>query len=152
AAQAAADHLFAQQLSAERPNAEDVGDRIGVPPFRQHRHRDDATDLLAEPTRATDRVHHLAQQRALARFALDAAGALARGELTLELLDLRACSVAESLVQRIAAFDLARIDQQRARAGEASALIVLVAEQFETPDVEGRSVALRRIAALESGD
>ena len=75
AAQAAPDHLLAQKLGAERADAQDVGDGVGVPAFRQHRYRDDAANLLAEPAGAADRVHHLAQQRALARFALRGAGA-----------------------------------------------------------------------------
>ena len=152
AAQAAADHLLAQKLGAEGANAEDVGHGIGVPAFGQHRHRDDAADLLAEPAGAADGVHHLAQQLALARFALRAAGAFAGGKLALELLDLRAGGVAESLVQRIAGFDLARVDQQRARAGKTAALVVIVSEQLEMAGMEGRTLALLRIAALEAGD
>ena len=70
AAQAAPDHLLAQKLGAEGADAEDVGDGVRVPPFGQHGHRDHAADLLAEPARTADGVHHLAQQRALARLAL----------------------------------------------------------------------------------
>ena len=40
--------LFAEQLAAEAPNAENLGNRIGVPAFRQHRHRDYVANLLAE--------------------------------------------------------------------------------------------------------
>ena len=129
-----------------------MGDGVGVPAFGQHRHRDHAADLLAEPAGAADGVHHLAQQLALAGLALHAAGAFARGELALELLDLRAGRVAEALVQRIAGFDLARVDQQRPRTGKARALVVIVAEQLEMPGMEGRAFAFLRIAALEAGD
>jgi hypothetical protein len=107
-------------LGTERANAEDVSHRIDVPPFGQHRHRDDAADLFAEPTDATDGVHHLAQQSALAGFPLRAGRPLASGKLALELFDLRAGSVAEPLVQCIAGFDLARVDQQCPRAGKAA--------------------------------
>lgn len=116
AAKAAADDLFAQKLRAESPKAEDMGHGVGVPAFGQHRYRDDTANLLAEPARASDRVHHLAQQFALARFALRAAGAVAGGTLPLELFDLRAGGVAKTLVERVAGFDLSGVDQQRARA------------------------------------
>ena len=36
-------------------------DRQTIPPFAQHRDRDDAFDLFAEFARFADRVHHLAQ-------------------------------------------------------------------------------------------
>jgi len=49
AAQAAADDLLAQEFGAERAHPQDVGDRVGVPALGQHRDRDDATHLLAEP-------------------------------------------------------------------------------------------------------
>ena len=61
-AQAAADHLLAQELAAERAHAEDVGDGVGVPALGEHRDRDDAADLLAELAPLADGVHHLAQQ------------------------------------------------------------------------------------------
>ena len=85
-------------------------------------------------------------------FALRAAGAFAGRELALELLDLGTGGVAEALVERIAGFDLAGVDQQRARAGKAAALVVIVAEQLEMAGMEGRALALLRIAALEAGD
>ena len=80
------------------------------------------------------------------------AGALAGRELALELLDLRAGGVAEALVERVAGLDLAGVDQQRARAGKAAALIVIVAEQLEMAGMEGRALAFLGVAALEAGD
>jgi hypothetical protein len=47
-AQTAAHHLLAQELRAERPHAQDVGDGVGVPALGEHGHRDHAADLLAE--------------------------------------------------------------------------------------------------------
>jgi SAM (Sterile alpha motif) domain-containing protein len=111
AAQAAADHLLAQQLGAEGSDTEDVGHRVGVPAFGQHRDRDDASYLFAESPCAADGVHHLAQQLALAGFVLHATCPFARGTLALELFDLRAGGVAKPLVERVAGFDLARVDQ-----------------------------------------
>ena len=43
-------------------------------------------------------------------------------------------------------------DQERARAGEAAALIVIVAEQLEMAGMEGRALAFLGVAALEAGD
>ena len=89
AAQAAPDHLFAQKLGAERADAEDVGHGVGVPAFGQHRHRNHATDLLAEPTgRPTVFITSRSSACSL-MFRLRAAGAFAVRELALELLDLR---------------------------------------------------------------
>ena len=48
AAQAAADDLLAEQLGAERADAEDVGDGVGVPALGEHGDGDDAADRLAE--------------------------------------------------------------------------------------------------------
>ena len=105
AAQAAPDDLLAQKLGAERADAQDVGDGVGVPAFGQHRYGHHAANLLAEAAGTANRVHHLAQQCRFARFALRGAGALAGRELALELLDLWACGFAESLVERVAGLD-----------------------------------------------
>ena len=45
-----ADHLLAEKLRAEGPHTEHMGDRVRVPAFCQHRDRDHAADLLAEPS------------------------------------------------------------------------------------------------------
>ena len=47
AAQAPPDDLLTKKLSAKRADAEDMRHRIGVPTFRQHGNRDDATHLFA---------------------------------------------------------------------------------------------------------
>ena len=74
------------------------------------------------------------------------------GELALELLDLGAGRVAEAFVERIAGFDLAGVDQQRARARQAAAMLVVVAEQLEMAGMEGGALARLGVAALEAGD
>ena len=58
----------------------------------------------------------------------------------------------KSLVERVAGFDLAGVDQQRARAGEAGALVVVVAEQLQMAGMKGRALAFLGVAALEAGD
>ena len=60
AAQAAADHLLAQQLSAKGAHTQHMGDGIGVPAFGEHGHRDDAADGLAEAPFLADGVHDFA--------------------------------------------------------------------------------------------
>ncbi len=62
APQAAAHHLLAEKLGAERPHAEDVGDGVGVPALREHGDADHAPDALAEPVLPANGVHHLAEQ------------------------------------------------------------------------------------------
>jgi hypothetical protein len=54
---------------------------------------------------------------------------LARRQLALELLDLGTGGVSKALVQGVAGFDLTGVDQQRARAREAAALVVIVPEE-----------------------
>ena len=61
AAQGPAHHLLTQQLSTESPHAQDMGDRIGVPAFGEHRHRHHTTNIGAELAGLAHRVHHLPQ-------------------------------------------------------------------------------------------
>ena len=77
--QAAADDLLAEELGAEGAHAEDVGDGVGVPALGQHRDADDAADVLAEPARLADGVHHLAQQVLVGEVVGVAAGEALRG-------------------------------------------------------------------------
>ena len=152
AAQAAADHLLAQELGAEGADAEDVGDGVGVPAFGQHRHRDDAADLLAEPARAADGVHHLAQQLAVADLRPAPPAPSRCDQLALELLDLRAgqrrgspCPALRRI--RSGAMSISSV----LRAGKAVAVLVVVAEQLEWPAWKAaRSPS--SLAALEAGD
>jgi hypothetical protein len=59
---------------------------------------------------------------------LSAGSAFAGRKLAFESLDLETGGVPESLVERIARFDLARVDQQRARAGKTRALVIVVSK------------------------
>jgi hypothetical protein len=115
-------------------------DSIGVPAFGQHRHRHYAADLFAQATRTANGVHHFAQQRALTGFARPSDSSLARRQLALELLDLGTGGVSKALVQGVAGFDLTGVDQQRARAREAAALVVRVPEELQVADMEGRAL------------
>ena len=125
---------------------------VGVPALGQHRDGDDAADLLAEPSGAAHGVHHLAQQVALVDLALDAAGALARGELALELLDLGRGRLLYGFVERRARLELARVDQQRPWARPPAAVFVVVAEQFEMAGMESCALAFLGATALEPGE
>ena len=108
-AQAAADHLLAQQLGAEGAHAEDVGDGVGVPSLGQHGDGDDAAHL-SRPGGPSGRP--CSSPRAAARSSRSprrrAAGALALHLLAPELLDLGADGGAESRVQRLAGIRPAR--------------------------------------------
>jgi hypothetical protein len=68
AAQATSDDLFAQQLGAEGPHAQDVGDGVGVPAFGEHRDGDDALDVFAQFSGLADRVQDFAQQVFVGQF------------------------------------------------------------------------------------
>src|SRR5439155_22505432 len=57
ATQAPADDLLAQELAAERADAEDVGNGVGIPALGEHGHRYDAADVLAELAPLADGVH-----------------------------------------------------------------------------------------------
>ena len=62
AAQAAADHLLAQELGREGTQTHDVGDVLGVPAFRQHGDGDDVLQVLARTAALADIVDDLAEQ------------------------------------------------------------------------------------------
>ena len=71
------------------------------------------------------------------------AGAL--DDLAAEPLDLVRRHLAEVLVERLAGFELRAVDQDRVRAGEPVAVIVVVAEQLEAAVFERRrAVVVRR--------
>jgi hypothetical protein len=76
-------------LGAERANAQDVRDGVGVPAFGQHRHRNNATNLLPEATFAANGVHDLPQESALAHLGVQAAGPFTGRKLALERIDFR---------------------------------------------------------------
>ena len=80
-------HLLAQKLCTEGTNPQDVGDRVRVPPFGEHRDADDTLDLLAEFARLPDGVHHLPEQILISQVRRVPAGE-AISVLLLELLDL----------------------------------------------------------------
>jgi hypothetical protein len=73
-------------------------------------------------------------------------------KLAFECLDLGTGGIAEPLVKRIAGFDLAGVDQQRAGADKTRALVIVVSEQLELSGLKSRPLAFLRIAALEARD
>ena len=122
AAQAAADDLLAQQLGAERADAEDVGDGVGVPALGEHGDGDDAADRLAELARLADGVHHLAHDLAVVDVLGLAAGDAA-GVLGAELLDLDGGDLLELIGQLVARLELEGVDEDRARPGDRLAVV-----------------------------
>jgi hypothetical protein len=147
--QGAPDHLLAEELGAERTHAQDVGDRVRVPALGQHRHRDDAADLLPEFSGLADCVHDLAQQILIGNL-LHRRGAGTLRPFALELVDLGAGIVPEVVMQGVARFELLAVDQERARARQAIAVLVVIAEQLQpSRDVAG---FLAFLLPLETGD
>ena len=88
AAQSTPDDLFAEKLGAESPDAENVGDRVGIPTFGQHGYGNDTADLFPKPILLADRVHHLAEKFGVGKFS-DLACTRTLNLLALELLDLQ---------------------------------------------------------------
>ena len=88
AAERPANDLLAEELRAEGAHAENVGDGVGVPTFREHGDRDDAADRFAEPALLADGVHDLAEQFLIGDVfgLLAVAGAL--DDLAAEAVDL----------------------------------------------------------------
>jgi hypothetical protein len=133
-AQPSPNHLFAEKLGTESAHAENVRYGVSVPPFRQHRDRHHAADVFAEPPFPADGVHHLAQQIRIGdilRGLLAGAGAL--NHFPLELLNFRACDLAEIRVKRLARLELLAIDQERIGPCQPVPVLVIVPEQVEMP-------------------
>ena len=61
-AKRAADHLLTQELGAEGPDAEDVGDGVRVPALGQHGDGDDAADASSQAVLLADGVHDFAKE------------------------------------------------------------------------------------------
>lgn len=128
--------------------------RVGIPPLGQHRDRDDATNLFAEPILLTDSVHDLAQERRIIDFAAGAqiarVLAAALQNIATKPLDLVSGHLAKILVERFAGFELRRIDQDRVGAGEPIPVLIVVTEEGKAAVFQGgRSVV---ILAVEAGD
>ena len=97
-----ADDLLAEELGAEGPDAEDMGDGVGVPALGEHRHRDDTPNPAAERARLADGVHHLAEQVLVGEISgvLLAAGAF--HDLPPKSLDLVSGHGAEAGIEGVA--------------------------------------------------
>ena len=150
AAERATADLLAQELRAEGPDTEDVGDRPRAPALREHGDGDDAADRPAEGVRLADRVHDLAQQVLVGEVLglLPVAGA--GDDLAPKALDLVAGGVAEAPVEGFARVELLAVDEQRARAGQRVAVLVEVAEQSQAAVLQGAGAVL--VLAMEAGD
>ena len=152
AAKGPADDLLAQQLRAERPDAEDMRHRIGVPPLRQHRDRNDATDRFAKTSDFTDRVHHLAEKvlvgDGLGRRRI--AGPL--NQFAAEALDLILCEGAEFGIEGVAGLQLLAVDEQRSRLRKAVPVIVVIAKELEVARERRRRDAVLIFIPIKAGN
>ena len=108
--QAAADDLLAEQLAAERADAEDVGDGVGVPALGEHGDRDHAADVLAELALLADGVHRLAQQVGVGEL-VHVGARVAQPVGLLERLDLSRGRLPELRSERFAGLQLLRVDE-----------------------------------------
>ena len=137
AAQRTADHLLAEKLRTECPEAQHVGDRVRVPALGEHGDGDHAADAAAQTARLADGVHRFAQQILLGEFLGLGTVAGAFDDLAPEALDLAGGGRPEALVERFAGFELAAVDEQRPGPRQGNARRIVVAEQFQTSVVEG---------------
>ena len=144
--QAAPYHLLAKQLGAERPNAQDVGDGVGVPAFGKHGNADDAFDVFAELADLAHGVHHFAEEI----FVGQRLGVPA-GEpdtvLGLEILDLHGGDFLELGAHRLARLQLLAVDQDRVGPVEPLAAAVVVAEDVERRGLDDRLIVDRFLPA-----
>ena len=127
AAQAAAHDLLAEKLGAEGPDAQDMGDGVGVPALGEHRDADHALDVLAELAGLADGVHHLAEQVFVGQVLGVAAGE-ADAVFGLEFLDLAGGDFLEFVAHPLARFELLAVHQDRVGPTEPAAVLVVVAE------------------------
>ena len=107
-----ADDLLAEKLRAEGTDAENMGHRVGVPAFGEHRDADDALDVLAELAGLADGVHDLAEQVFLGEL-VGVAAREAVAVLGLEFLDLAGGDLLELVAHPLAGFELLAVDQDR---------------------------------------
>ncbi len=128
-----------------------MGDGVCVPAFRQHRDGYDAADALAETAGLADGVHDFAQKFSVGDRLGRRARALAHRLLTFELLDLRSSEFTKGGVERVVGLDLLAVDEQRGRLGQAVAVFVEVAEEFEMALMDRVEFAVL-ILALEAGN
>jgi hypothetical protein len=125
-----------------------MGDRVRVPAFGQHRDRDDAADLLAELALLADGVHDLAQERRIVDRLGRADVACALNDIAAEPLDLIASHLAEIFVECLAGFKLRAVDQDRIGAGNAVAVVIVVAELLKAAILKrGRSILVLAMKA-----
>ena len=128
-----------------------VRDGARVPAFGEHGDGDHAADAAAEPSRLADGVHHFAQD-VLVRQALcllPVAGAV--HDLAAKAVDLVRSGLAEPLVEGVAGFELAGVDEQRPGPWQRIARRIEIAEERQSTVVEGLAFAVAG-CALEAGD
>jgi hypothetical protein len=86
-----------------------VGDRVGIPPFGQHRDRDDAANGAAKLSGLADGAHDFAEQFLVSDVVAGMGVTRALYDLATEALDLVGRHAAEIIVERIAGFGRRRV-------------------------------------------
>ena len=118
AAKRASDDLFAEELGAKSADAEDVGDGVRIPAFRQHGHRDDTADGAAELAVLAHGVHDLTQQLLVADVVRCTGIPGALNDLAAETGNLIGGHATKLIVEGVASFQLLTVNQQCVRTRE----------------------------------
>ena len=105
-----------------------MGDGVGVPAFGEHRHADDAFDVLTELAGLADGVHDLAEQVFLGQL-IGVAARETGAVFGFELLDLAGGDLLEFGAHPFARFELFAVDQDRVRARAPCAALLVVEER-----------------------
>ena len=118
AAKRASDDLFAEELGAKSADAENMGDGVRIPAFRQHGHGDDTADGAAELAVLAHGVHDLTQQLLIADVVRRTGIPGALDDLAAETCNLIGGHAPKLVVESVAGFQLLTVDQQCVRTSE----------------------------------
>ena len=144
-----ADDLLAEQLRAERPYAQDVRDRVGVPALGEHRHAHDAPDVLAELALLADGVEHLAHELLVGDRVGGVAGAAA--VVGLEVGDQVPGELLEVVGQPGVGLELHAIDEDGVRPRRPAVIDNIVEQADSARRDPGRAVRVA-VGGLAAGD
>ena len=124
--------LFAEQLRAERPQPHDMRDRVRVPAFGQHGHRDDAAHVSAQFAGRADRVDDFAEHVAV-RQLFRLAVTVQHGIFLFKFGEFGGENLFELVVNLAAVLQRVRINQQRRRFRLQPVILVIVRKQIILP-------------------
>ena len=102
--------MLAKELGTEGADAEDVGDVVRIPAFREHGNGNDAADIGAELAGFPDGVHDLAEELLVGDVGDGADIAAALVHFPAEALDFIGGHAAEIVVEGVAGFELFAVD------------------------------------------